>query len=36
MMVQLTLERSSKMAWMDNFISASDFDSIRWQTVTTF
>ena len=29
MMVQLTLERSSKMAWMDNFISASDFDSIR-------
>ena len=22
-------ERSSKMAWMDNFISASDFDSIR-------
>ena len=26
---QLTSERSSKMAWMDNFISASDFDSIR-------
>ncbi len=24
-----TSERSSKMAWMDNFISASDFDSIR-------
>ena len=29
MMVPLTSERSSKMAWMDNFISASDFDSIR-------
>ena len=29
MMVQSTSERSSKMAWMDNFISASDFDSIR-------
>ena len=28
-MVQSTSERSSKMAWMDNFISASDFDSIR-------
>jgi len=25
----LTSERSSKMAWMDNFISANDFDSIR-------
>lgn len=25
----LISERSSKMAWMDNFISASDFDSIR-------
>ena len=24
-----TSERSSNMAWMDNFISASDFDSIR-------
>ena len=29
MMVPLISERSSKMAWMDNFISASDFDSIR-------
>ena len=29
MMVQLISERSSNMAWMDNFISASDFDSIR-------
>lgn len=29
MMVQLISERSSKMAWMDNFISASDFDAIR-------
>ena len=29
MMEQSTSERSSKMAWMDNFISASDFDSIR-------
>ncbi len=29
MMVPSTLERSSNMAWMDNFISASDFDSIR-------
>lgn len=29
MMVRSTSERSSKMAWMDNFISASDFDSIR-------
>ncbi len=29
MMVPSTSERSSKMAWMDNFISASDFDSIR-------
>ena len=29
MTVQLTSERSSNMAWMDNFISASDFDSIR-------
>ncbi len=29
MMAQLISERSSKMAWMDNFISASDFDSIR-------
>ena len=29
MMVQSTSERSSNMAWMDNFISASDFDSIR-------
>ena len=28
-MEQSTSERSSKMAWMDNFISASDFDSIR-------
>ncbi|MBR2543540.1 DNA-directed RNA polymerase subunit beta' [Candidatus Saccharibacteria bacterium] len=28
-MAQLISERSSKMAWMDNFISASDFDSIR-------
>lgn len=29
MMVLSISERSSKMAWMDNFISASDFDSIR-------
>ncbi|MBQ2659353.1 DNA-directed RNA polymerase subunit beta', partial [Candidatus Saccharibacteria bacterium] len=29
MMAQLTSGRSSNMAWMDNFISASDFDSIR-------
>ena len=28
-MERSTSERSSKMAWMDNFISASDFDSIR-------
>ncbi|MBQ1298448.1 DNA-directed RNA polymerase subunit beta' [Candidatus Saccharibacteria bacterium] len=28
-MAQSISERSSKMAWMDNFISASDFDSIR-------
>ena len=28
-MVLSTSERSSNMAWMDNFISASDFDSIR-------
>ena len=28
-MAPLTSERSSNMAWMDNFISASDFDSIR-------
>ncbi len=29
MMEPLTSERSSNMAWQDNFISASDFDSIR-------
>ena len=29
MTAQSTSERSSNMAWMDNFISASDFDSIR-------
>ncbi|MBQ3306296.1 DNA-directed RNA polymerase subunit beta' [Candidatus Saccharibacteria bacterium] len=29
MMEPLTSGRISKMAWMDNFISASDFDSIR-------
>ena len=28
-MEPLTSERSSNMAWQDNFISASDFDSIR-------
>ena len=26
---RLALERSCKMAWMDNYISANDFDAIR-------
>ena len=29
MLKRSTSERSCKMAWMDNFISANDFDSIR-------